>query len=50
MNRQVQKSKYNLTTKARRVVVGRNNQLDGGVGRQILECHDLLNYISLAAF
>ncbi len=31
----VRKGKYNLTTKARRKVVGRNKQLDEGAGRQI---------------
>ena len=30
----VSKGKYNLMTKARRVVVGRNKQLDEGAGRQ----------------
>ena len=33
---------YNLTTKARRKVLGNNNQLDEGAGRHTWNCHDLL--------
>ena len=50
MKRQVQKSKYNLTTTARRKVVGRKNQLDEGAGRQIWKCLHPLNYVASAAF
>jgi len=42
--------KYNLTTKARRAVVGRNKQLDEGAGRQIWKCLDPLNCVASAAF
>ena len=41
---------YDLTTKARRAVVGRNTQLDEGAGRNIWKCLDLLNCVALAAF
>ena len=50
MSKQVQKSKYNLTTKARRAVVGRNEQLDEGAGRQTWKCLDPLNCVAPAAF
>ena len=46
----VSKVKYNLTTKARRAVVGRNKQLDKGAGRQIWKCLDPLNCVASAAF
>ena len=44
------KGKHNLTTKARRAVVGRNKQLDEGAGRQIWKCHDPLNCVTPVAF
>ena len=34
---------YDLMTKARWMVVGRNKQLDEGTGRQIWKCLDPLN-------
>ena len=40
---------YNLTTKARRPVVGRNTQLDEGAGGQTWKCLDPLNCVALAA-
>ena len=46
----VNKGKYNLTTKARRKVVGRNKQLDEGAGRQNRKCLDPLNCVAPAAF
>ena len=49
-NIQVGKGNYNLTTNARRKVVGRNKQLDEGAGRQIWKCLDPLNCVALAAF
>ena len=42
--------KYDLTTKARRAVVGKNKQPDEGAGRQIWKCLDPLNCVALAAF
>ena len=46
----VSKGKYNLTTKARWAVEGRNKQLDEGAGRQIWKCLDPLNCVALAVF
>ena len=46
----VSKGKYDLTTKARQGVVGRNKQLDEGVGKQIWKCHGPLNCIASASF
>ena len=46
----VSKGKYNLTTKARWKVVGRNKQLDEGTGRQIWKFLDLLNCAALVTF
>ena len=43
---QVSKGKYNLTTKARREVVGRNKQLDEGAGRHIWKCLGPLNCVA----
>ena len=40
--------KYNLTTRARRAVVGRNKQLDKGGGRKKWKCHHPLNCAALA--
>ena len=50
MGTPVSKGKYDLTTRARWVVVGRNKQLDEGAGRQIWKCHDPLNYVASAVF
>ena len=41
---------YDLTTKARRAVMGRHKQLDGGAGRQIWKCLDPLNCVAMAVF
>ena len=46
----VNEGKYDLTTKARRAVVGRNKQLDEGTGRPIWKCLDPLNCVTLGAF
>ena len=50
ISHRVSKGKYNLTTKARRKVLGRNKQLDEGVGSQTRKCHDPLNCVALIAF
>ena len=44
------KRKYDLMTKARWAVVGRNKQLDEGADRQTWKCLDLLNCAALVAF
>ena len=41
---------YDLTTKARWAVVGRNKQLDEVTGRQTWKCLDPLNCVASAAF
>ena len=46
----VSKGKYDLTAKARWAVVGRNEQLDEGAGRQTWKCLDPLNCVAPAAF
>ena len=50
LNIWVSKGKYNLMTKARRKVVGRNKQLDEGTGRQTWKCLDPLNCVASVAF
>ena len=50
LNIQVSKGKHDLTTNARRKVMGRNKQLDEGAGRQTWKCHDPLNCIASVAF
>ena len=42
--------KYNLTTKARQKVVGRNKQLGESTGRQTWKCLDWQNCVALVAF
>ena len=42
--------KYDLMTKARRKVMGRNKQPDKGAGRQSWKCLDPLNCVASAAF
>ena len=49
-NTWVSKGKHNLTTKARRAVVGRYKQPDEGAGGQIWKCLDPLNCVASAAF
>ena len=46
----VSKGKYDLKAKARWAVVGRNEQLDKGTGRQTWKCLDPLNCVASAAF
>ena len=41
----VSEGEYDLTTKARRKVTGRNKQLDEDTGRKTWKCHDPLNCI-----
>ena len=49
LNIKVSKGKYNLMTKARRNVMGRNKQLDEGTSRQTWKCNDPLNCVALVA-
>ena len=46
----VSKGKYDLTTKAKRKVVGRNKQLDEGTDRQTCKCRDPLNCVDSVVF
>ena len=46
----VNEGEYNLTTKARRKVMGRNTQLDEGAVRQTWKCHDPLICVASVGF